>query len=67
MTDQPARPLIDPAAYAAARPALMKLAAQEEAWAQTRAAIADFVAASRSFEQLLAGLNLFLLGMSLAK
>ena len=67
MADKPTQPLIDPQTYAAARPALMKLADQEAAWQQTREVIADFVATSRSFEQLLNGLNLFLLGLSLAK
>ena len=73
MPDEPARteqssvPLIDPQAYAAARPALMKLADQQDAWRNTREAILRFVATSRSFDQLLAGLNLFLLGISMGK
>lgn len=67
MADKPTEPLIDPKTYATARPMLMKLADQQEAWAETREAIMKFVATSRSFEQLIGGLNLFLLGMSLAK
>ena len=58
---------IDPKLYLAARPKLAALEADPEAWGRVQAEIGRFVSSSRSFEQLMGGLNLLLLGLSLAK